>query len=103
MKNFRALSLALVMMVSGNVFAAGGTSAGGVSAGDVPQKPPEPAQCPCGKNEDGSIKWCPCGSSKAESTTSSFSTTEIVLGVAVAGAVAAVASGGGSSTPSHLP
>lgn len=101
MKNLNALSLALVMMVSGNVFAAGATStAGGASSGDVPRKP-EPAQCPCGKNQDGSIKWCPCGSSNAESMGSTFSTTQIVLGVAVAGAVAAVASGGGSSTTSH--
>jgi len=94
MKNLRALSLALVMMFSGNVFAA--TPAGGASIGDVPK--PQAAQCPCGKNADGTPKWCPCGSSGAESTGSSFTTTQIVLGVAVAGAVAAVASGGGSSS-----
>jgi hypothetical protein len=95
MKKLSALSLTLVMMVSGNVFAA----AGGATGGDVPK--PEPAQCPCGKNADGTPKWCPCGSSGAESMGSSFSTTQIVLGVAVAAAVAAVASGHSSSSTSH--
>lgn len=99
MKNLNALTLAFAMLFSGNVFAADPvSSAGGASVGDVPKA--QPAQCPCGKNPDGTVKWCPCTSKGAEVSSGGISTTAIVAGVAVAGAIG-LASGHSSSTTQH--
>jgi hypothetical protein len=99
MKNLRALCLALVMMVSGNVFAAEPVPAGGASSGDVSNQP-EQAPCPCGKNADTTCKKCE--TPEVTRSGSMFDSSYISLGVAVAGIVALVASGSGS-TPSHSP
>jgi len=97
--NLNVLALLFAMMITGSVFAADQTtSAGGASIGVVPKV--QPASCPCGKEPDGSIKWCPCGSEGMGVSFMTVSTTAIVAGVAVAGVIAAVA-GNSSSTTHH--
>jgi hypothetical protein len=99
MKYLNALTLAFAILLPGSVFAADPeSSAGGVSVGDVPKA--QPAQCPCGKNPDGTIKWCPCGTEGSETPSETISTTAIVTGVAVAGAIG-LAAGHSSSTTQH--
>ena len=94
MKKFSALAFALVMMVSGSVFAADTAStAGGASSGDAAKA--TPALCPCGKAPDGTAAWCPCGSA---GTDGAISTTAIVTGVVVAGLIVAAASSSSSTT-----
>lgn len=99
MNRLSAMVLAFAMMFSGSVFAAdSASSAGGASAGDSLK--PQPALCPCGKQPDGTIKWCPCTSPEAETSSGGISTTAIVAGVAIAGALA-LAAGHSSSTTQH--
>jgi hypothetical protein len=121
MKNFNALILAFAMMFSGSAFAADPvSSAGGASVGDVPKVEPasvgdvakaepasvgdvpkaEPASCPCGKNPDGTVKWCPCGVKGTDTSSVTISTTAVVTGIAVAAAIG-LAAGHSSSTTQH--
>lgn len=96
MKHLSSLVLALVMMVSGSVFAADtAPTAGGASSGEVPKG--TPALCPCGPASNPTAAWCPCGTEGASGT---ISTVAIVAGVAVAGVIAAAA-GHSSSTTQH--
>jgi hypothetical protein len=99
MKNFNALVLAFAMMFSGTAFAADPTtSAGGASVGDVHKA--QPAQCPCGKNPDGTTKWCPCGEKGTDTSSGGITTTEVAVGVGIAAAIG-LAAGGSSSTTQH--
>jgi hypothetical protein len=96
MKKLSALVLALTMMFSGSGFAAGASTVVVAEAHDAPKI--QQALCQCGKKPDGTVKWCPCGSSAAEAASGgSISGWTIGYIVAGLGLVAVLASHKGST------